>query len=126
MLVDELIIKKTVLRWADSVNLTCVYELLKTVVWCLKNLRILTDAYSENIGCSIEIIMWIVNSDNFHQLSVVGYMGEIVISEDLLKEEYFADQTITDVIYVLALSWMREMKFNVSLYNMLYRFRDLT
>lgn len=125
VLAGEPITKETVLRWADSVDLTCAYGPSETAVWCSGNLRVSADAHPGNIGRSIGATMWIVNPDNFHQLSAVGCVSEIVISGGLLGGGYFADQATTDAAYVPAPGWMKEMESNVSSYNMLYRSGDL-
>ena len=69
--------------------------------------------------------MWIANADNYHQLSAIGCVGEIVISGALLGQGYFGDKTITDAAWVPAPEWLKDLSTKVSAYDMLYRSGDL-
>lgn len=40
--------------------------------------------------------MWLVNPDNYHQLSAIGCVGEIAISGAILSKGYFGDQEKTE------------------------------
>lgn len=125
VLAGEPITKETVARWADSVDLTCAYGPSETAVWCSGNLRVTKDAHPGNIGRSIGATMWIVNPENYHQLSAIGCVGEIAISGPLLGGGYFDDKATTDAAFVPAPQWMREMNPDSSAYNMLYKSGDL-
>ncbi|KAK4171230.1 putative Nonribosomal peptide synthetase [Triangularia setosa] len=122
VLAGEPITKETVTRWAGSVDLTCAYGPSETAVWCSGNLRVSADAHPGNIGRAIGASMWIVNPENYQQLSAIGCVGEIVISGGLLGGGYPGDKTLTDAAWVPAPSWLRMMGLG---YDMLYRSGDL-
>ncbi|VBB81510.1 Putative Nonribosomal peptide synthetase [Podospora comata] len=122
VLAGEPITKETVTRWADSADLTCAYGPSETAVWCSGNLRVSTDAHPGNIGKAIGASMWIVNPEDYHQLSAIGCVGEIVISGGLLGGGYFGDKALTDAAWVPAPSWLKELG---SGYDVLYRSGDL-
>jgi amino acid adenylation domain-containing protein len=124
VLAGEPITKETIVRWADHVDLTAGYGPSETAVYCSGNLRVSSDAHPAHIGKNIGATMWIVNPDNYHELSAVGCIGEIVISGPLLGQGYFNDKATTEAAFVPAPKWMKEID-PTSTYNMLYRSGDL-
>ncbi len=122
VLAGEPITKGTIVKWADHVDLTAAYGPTETAVWCSGNLRVTPDAHPANIGRSLGASMWIVDPDNYRQLSAIGCVGEIVISGGLLGEGYLRDEIATDAAFVPAPDWLRKIDPKA---KMLYRSGDL-
>lgn len=111
-------------RWAGHVALTTAYGPSETAVWCSANLRVSVDANPKNIGRGIGATMWITNPENYHQLTAIGCVGEIVISGALLGSGYFNDKATTDAAFVPAPQWLEDFSPS-SPFKMLYRSGDL-
>ncbi|KUI58610.1 Nonribosomal peptide synthetase 1 [Cytospora mali] len=111
-------------RWAGHVALTTAYGPSETAVWCSANLRVSVDANPKNIGRGIGATMWITNPDNYHQLTAIGCVGEVVISGALLGSGYFNDKKTTDAAFVPAPQWLEDLNPS-SPFKMLYRSGDL-
>lgn len=120
----EPVTRETIARWAAHVDLTCSYGPSETAVWCSANLRVSPEAHPGNIGRNIGGTMWIVNPENYHQLSAIGCVGEIVISGAIVGEGYFADRATTNNAFVPAPDWLK--KFDpASPYDRIYKSGDL-
>ena len=116
--------KETILRWADHVNLANCYGPSETTVYCSGNLNISADDHPADIGRSIGGTMWLVNPDNYNQLSAIGCVGEIAISGPILSKGYFGDKEKTESAFVPAPDWLRTHSPE-SPYMTLYRSADL-
>jgi aryl carrier-like protein len=125
VLSGEPITKETVSRWAGSVDLTCAYGPSETAVWSSANLRVSVDAHPGNIGRGIGTTTWIVNPHDYHQLSAIGCVGELVMSGAHLGAGYLGDKVTTDAAFLPAPVWLRDMDPKLTPYNMIYRSGDL-
>ncbi|THC94412.1 hypothetical protein EYZ11_006109 [Aspergillus tanneri] len=120
----EPVTRETITRWANHVDLTAGYGPSETAVYCSGNLNVSADAHPADIGRCIGGTMWIANADNYHQLTAIGCVGEIVISGALLGSGYFGDPVTTNKAFVPAPAWLEN--FNPSSpYKMLYKTGDL-
>ncbi|KAK9773272.1 putative Nonribosomal peptide synthetase 1 [Seiridium cardinale] len=109
VLAGEPITKGTIVKWVEHVKLVAAYGPSETAVWCSGNLDVTSDSHPANIGRSIGASMWIVHPEDYHQLSAIGCVGEIVISGALLGGGYLGNQVTTDAAFVPAPDWLRKV-----------------
>ncbi|KAF2823438.1 non-ribosomal peptide synthetase module [Ophiobolus disseminans] len=125
ILSGEPITKETVSRWAGFVDLTCAYGPSETAVWSSANLRVSADSHPGNIGRGIGTTTWIVDPNDYHQLSAIGCVGELVMSGAHLGAGYLGDKVSTDAAFLPAPAWLRNMDPKLAPHSMIYRSGDL-
>lgn len=120
----EPISQELIKRWAEHVDLTDSYGPSECSVWSSANLKVSVNANPAHIGHSIGCNMWIVNPEDYKQLSAIGCVGEIVISGAIVGSGYIMDKATTDAAFVPAPDWLKKFHSTES-GKTLYRTGDL-
>ena len=116
----EPLTKLNVETWAEKLQLMNGYGPSECSVAAAAHRYVTRSTNSANIGEAIGGRCWIVNPSNYHQLTPIGAVGELVVQGPILARGYLGDSEKTRAAFVEDSVWLEGERW-----SRLYRTGDL-
>lgn len=117
----EAIRQDLVTKWADKTRLMNSYGPSESSIWT-SNAYLVPGISSVNIGRGLGVSTWITDPSNYHRLSPIGCIGELLLAGPILARGYVKDVQKTRAAFVNDPLWCRDDK---SEHKRFYRTGDL-
>jgi amino acid adenylation domain-containing protein/non-ribosomal peptide synthase protein (TIGR01720 family) len=105
---------EVIAKWADKVHLINAYGPSEASVVAVVNPDVSKDS-PNNIGYGIQpTITWVVNPDDYNQLTPLGGVGELALGGPTLSRGYLGDATKTKAAFVDNPAWVEAFTSEVS------------
>ncbi|KUJ13696.1 uncharacterized protein LY89DRAFT_784572 [Mollisia scopiformis] len=103
----EAISRDHITRWAGQVRVANGFGPTEASIYCSVNENLSVDD-ATNIGTATGGNNWVVDPNNHDLLSLIGCIGELVVSGSNIAQGYFADVEATNSAFVPAPLWLSE------------------